>query len=57
MNNIIGIYKITNKINNKSYIGQSWNVNERLYEHTRIKNIETLKCPKLYNAIKKYRYC
>lgn len=30
---MIGIYKITNIINNKSYIGQSINIDKRLYEH------------------------
>jgi predicted GIY-YIG superfamily endonuclease len=29
----IGIYKITNIINNKSYIGQSININQRFYRH------------------------
>jgi group I intron endonuclease len=36
MNNIkpiIGIYKINNIINNKCYIGQSWNVERRIKEH------------------------
>lgn len=30
---MIGIYKITNKINNKIYIGQSINLNRRKYDH------------------------
>lgn len=30
---MIGIYKITNKINNKIYIGQSWNINDRIRKH------------------------
>ena len=30
---MIGIYKITNKINNKCYIGQSVNVERRWHEH------------------------
>lgn len=30
---MIGIYKITNKINNKSYIGQSTNIQRRINEH------------------------
>ena len=30
---ISGIYKITNKINNKSYIGQSNNIYRRFSEH------------------------
>lgn len=30
---MIGIYKITNKINGKFYIGQSNNINRRFQEH------------------------
>ena len=30
---MIGIYKITNLINNKVYIGQSWNIEKRWYAH------------------------
>ena len=30
---MIGIYKFTNKINNKSYIGQSKNIANRVYDH------------------------
>lgn len=48
---MIGIYKITNKINNKSYIGQSNNINRRFSEHRCI-NHETNKTLKL--AYKKY---
>ena len=48
---MIGIYKITNKINNKSYIGQSNNINRRFSEHRCI-NPETNKTLKL--AYKKY---
>jgi len=33
---MIGIYKITNKINNKTYIGQSIEIEERIKEHKRI---------------------
>ena len=33
-NNIIsGIYCIENKVNNKKYIGQSKNINDRWYKH------------------------
>lgn len=35
---MIGIYKITNKINNKIYIGQSNNIKRRKYEHSSIKH-------------------
>lgn len=34
-NNISGIYKIQNKINNKVYIGQSGNIEQRWYVHSR----------------------
>ena len=30
---MIGIYKITNKVNNKIYIGQSINIEKRIKEH------------------------
>ncbi len=30
---MIGIYKITNKLNNKSYIGQSIHIEQRWQEH------------------------
>ena len=30
---MVGIYKITNKVNGKSYIGQSWNIPKRWREH------------------------
>lgn len=32
---MIGIYLITNNANGKMYVGQSYNVNKRLYEHKR----------------------
>ena len=32
---MIGIYKITNKLNGKTYIGQSTNIERRLNEHKR----------------------
>lgn len=35
---MIGIYKITNKLNNKVYIGQSININRRFSEHLYKKN-------------------
>jgi len=34
---MIGIYKITNTINNKVYIGQSWDISKRWVQHTRYK--------------------
>ena len=32
---MIGIYKFTNKINRKVYIGQTSNITRRFYEHLR----------------------
>lgn len=46
---MIGIYKITNKINGKCYIGQSINIKERFYGHKSSENNKYLK-----NAFKKY---
>lgn len=52
-NEIFGyIYKITNSINSKCYIGQTIN-----HPSLRWKNYKSLRCsdqPKLYNALKKY---
>lgn len=47
---MIGIYKITNKINNKSYIGQSIHVEERWKEHIEKNNNKSL----IHLAIIKY---
>lgn len=49
VNDMIGIYKITNKINGKCYIGQSKNIEERWRHHRTSK----LKYP-LYLAFQKY---
>lgn len=50
---MIGIYKFTNKINNKSYIGQSVNIEKRKKEH--IQNINNYKIDStLYQALRKY---
>jgi group I intron endonuclease len=52
------IYKITNKLNGKNYIGQAQNVNERFKNHKsnafckNDKNNNNI--PKLYNAFRKY---
>lgn len=46
---MIGIYKITNKINNKSYIGQSINIERRWKEHQ-----EPGQTSVIHNAIIKY---
>lgn len=45
------IYKITNKINGKCYIGQTINVIRRFNQY---KKIRCKHQPKLYNALKKY---
>lgn len=49
------IYKITNLINNKRYIGVTSRIKRRIYEHTRYSEIENspLTCY-LHNSIKKY---
>lgn len=48
-----GIYKITNTINNKSYIGQSINLKRRLNQHLTLWNNPRVK-KYLYSAIAKY---
>lgn len=51
---MIGIYKITNKINNHSYIGQSIHIEKRWKEHQNKYNWER-ECKKpLYLAFQKY---
>lgn len=45
----IGIYKITNNINNKVYIGQSWNIENRWKQHKKRSQKSYLS-----NALKKY---
>lgn len=47
-----GIYRIHNKINGKSYIGQSIDIRRRAFSHNR--NLKNNKYSKLYLAIKKY---
>lgn len=47
---MIGIYKITNNINGKCYIGKALNVEKRLYQHKNNQNSR----PYLQNAISKY---
>ena len=54
---MIGIYKITNTINNKIYIGQSINIQERIAEHKRLalnkEFLNKFQYP-LYLALNKY---
>ena len=54
---MIGIYKITNTINNKMYIGQSINIKERIAEHKRLalnkEFLNKFQYP-LYLALNKY---
>ena len=53
---MIGIYKITNKINYKVYIGQSINIEERWKQHKIYYSNKNLKeyNTKFYKAIRKY---
>jgi len=48
---MIGIYKITNKINNKFYIGMAEDIEKRWIRH---KNLDNHSCIKLHRAMKKY---
>lgn len=51
---MIGIYKITNKINNKCYIGQSIDINKRWNAHiNQFNNVDVYDYP-LYRAFRKY---
>lgn len=46
------IYKITNRINNKVYIGQTGNLERRWKEHCRDANKKNTENRPLYRAIK-----
>lgn len=49
------IYKITNKINGKCYIGwTSWPIIKRFTAHKVLSKLKPRDCPKFYNAIRKY---
>ena len=50
----VGIYKITNLINNKSYIGKSINIEMRFIAHRTKYNWDKEKNKPLYRAFKKY---
>lgn len=49
---MIGIYKITNKQNNKVYIGQSIHIERRWQEH--LNNVSSLRNSAIYQAMRKY---
>lgn len=51
---MIGIYKITNQINQKIYIGQSNNIDRRFAQHKSPYEQERYKDKPLYKAFKKY---
>lgn len=51
--NSSGVYLITNKLNNKRYVGQSINLKKRLKKHLHLTKEERYDAP-LYKAIKKY---
>lgn len=51
---LCGIYRITNKINNKNYVGSSVNLNERRSMHYRLLRIGKSHSSKLQNAFNKY---
>ena len=52
MNVIIGIYKITSP-KNEIYIGQSWDIENRIFAY---KGLHCKGQKKLYNSIKKYQW-
>lgn len=51
---MVGIYKITNKINNKCYIGQSVDIQQRWSKHLSAFNGEHTPDYKIYRAFEKY---
>lgn len=53
---MIGIYKITNKINGNSYIGQSNNINRRFIEHRCKETNKSLKLAFIKYGIKNFSF-
>ena len=51
---ISGIYKITNRINNKFYIGSAFNLNQRYNRHKRELTLNIHSNKKLQNSVNKY---
>jgi group I intron endonuclease len=50
----VGIYGLKNKITNKWYVGQSWDVERRFLTY---KSLNCIGQTKIYNSIKKYGFC
>ncbi len=48
-----GIYGLRNKLNDKWYVGQSWNIYKRWNSYSKLR---CKKQPKLYRALEKYGY-
>ena len=51
---IMGIYKIVNSVNGKTYVGQSQNIKKRVAEHFRLLRNGKHNNPRLQNAFNKY---
>lgn len=51
---IMGIYKIVNTVNGKSYVGQSQNIKKRIAEHFRLLRANKHNNPRLQHAFNKY---
>ena len=56
---MIGIYKITNIVNGKVYIGSSKNVEDRINKHKsnlKLSSFNITRCLKLNNTYKNYKW-